>query len=73
MDTVKDFKGHPQADIIISDLERLVGNEWRYTADGRYIAVGNCSYLPHEIIAFCDGIRYQRKITLAKLEGLING
>jgi hypothetical protein len=27
---------------------------------------------PHEIMAFCDGIRYQRKIMLAKLEDLIS-
>ncbi len=66
------FRTHPQAHIIISDLENLVGANWRYSHNGDMIIVGATSYKPHEIMALCDGIRYQRKATMAKLEGLIS-
>jgi hypothetical protein len=66
------FKTHPQAHIIISDLENLVGADWNYSHNGHLIKVGGTAMKPHEIMAFCDGIRYQRKIMLAKLEDLIS-
>lgn len=65
------IKTHPQAEIIISDLENLVGADWSYSHNGNYININGTGLKPHELMAFCDGVRYANKRVETRLKELL--
>lgn len=71
IDIRESFRTHPQSHIIISDLENLVGSNWRYCYNGDKIEINGTALIPHEVMAFCDGVRYARKDILKGIERLM--
>ena len=65
------FRTHPQAHLIISDLENLVGADWRYCYNGDKIEINGTALIPHEVMSFCDGVRYANKRAAKRLETLL--